>query len=127
MENPDVFRTDLKQVFNFIKRDTNKKELQEYLANHRAEYESLTSETFEVIEKLSNFDFSGFRKESVETGGNYSMCRAMEEMLEDAREEVRQEMCKAMEEILEYARTKDIKEILDLIEEKMKVFQTAKA
>ena len=117
MENPDVFRTDLKQVFNFIKRDTNKKELQEYLANHRAEYESLTSETFEVIEKLSNFDFSGFRKESVETGGNYSMCRAMEEMLEDAREEVRQEMCRAMEEMLEDAREEVRQEMCRAMEE----------
>lgn len=47
--------------------------------------QGLTSETFEVIEKLSNIDFSGFHKESTQTGGNYSMCRAMEEMLEDAK------------------------------------------
>ncbi|MBO5210190.1 MAG: Rpn family recombination-promoting nuclease/putative transposase [Lachnospiraceae bacterium] len=117
MENTDVFRTDLKQVFNFIKRDANKKELQEYLAEHRLEYESLTSETFDVIEKLSNFDFGGFRRESVETGGNYSMCRAMEEMLEDAREEGRQEMCKAMEEMLEDAREKVRQEMSKAMEE----------
>ncbi|MBQ6807146.1 MAG: Rpn family recombination-promoting nuclease/putative transposase [Lachnospiraceae bacterium] len=117
MENPNIFRTDLRQVFNFIKRDANKKELQEYMTQHRAEYEALTSETFEVIEKLSNIDFSGFHKESTQTGGNYSMCRAMEEMLEDAREEARQEMCRAMEEMLEDAREEVRQEMCRAMEE----------
>ena len=90
------------------------------MTHHRAEYEALTSETFEVIEKLSNIDFSGFHKESTQTGGNYSMCRAMEEMLEDAREEARQEMCRAMEEMLEDAQEEGRQEAHKNIEELMK-------
>ncbi len=119
MENPDVFQTDLKQVINFIKRDADKQELQSYLAEHRKEYETLTSETFDVLEQLSNFDFQGIKKEITEKGGNYNMCKAMEEMMADAREEGRQEMCKAMEEMIADAREEGRQEIYREMEEIM--------
>lgn len=87
MENMNIFRSDLKQVFNFIKRDSNKEELYKYLREHQEEYENLSEETFDIIGRLSNFDTNKLHKKSGKTEKSYNMCKALEDMMEEARQE----------------------------------------
>lgn len=96
MNNSDVFQSDLRQVFNFLKRDSDKDALMSYLAEHKQEYDGLSWETVDMIGQLGRFDLSRFRRQ--EGGGDQKMCKAIDDLVNDAIEEGRKRERAKMEE-----------------------------
>ena len=102
MNNPDVFQSDLRQVFNFLKRDSDKDALMAYLEEHKQEYDHLSWETVDMIGQLSKFDVSKFQRQDEEEGGKHKMCKAIDDLMNDAMEEGRKRERAKMEEEQKY-------------------------
>ena len=104
----DVFESDLKAVLKFLKHSNNKEELSK-LVTDNAEFENIERLTAQTISICSNVDFNI-------PGGEerINLCKAIEDMKEDARKEGRnEERKKALTETEE--RAKDmIRDHMDL-------------
>ena len=86
LENTEVFRTDLKQVFDFIKYSKDKQKLKE-LSQQDASYMQLDEEAYDVA-----VAFTGAEELlSVKKKEDSSMCQALKELLQDERAEGREE------------------------------------
>lgn len=86
IENTDVFRTDLKQVFEFIKYAKDKQKLKE-LRQKDASYLELDDDAYDVAVAFTGAEkLLGKRKEN----GNM-VCKALDELLQDERAEGREE------------------------------------
>lgn len=53
-ESYEMFQTELKQVFSFLKYALDKEKLKNFIAEHREEYHNVSIETCELIEALTN-------------------------------------------------------------------------
>lgn len=83
-EDTTVFRTDLKQVFDFIKYSTDKEKLKTLVAEDK-NFAHLEEDTYDVIEKYGKV--KGLSKENYRCeGGKIDMCRAMEDWAKEERE-----------------------------------------
>jgi len=86
LENTEVFRTDLKQVFDFIKYSKDKHKLKE-LSQQDAAYMQLDEAAYDVV-----VAFTGAEELlSVKKKEDSSMCQALKELLQDERAEGREE------------------------------------
>ena len=113
IDNTEKFRSDFKYVVDFIKNSKNKKKLEELVDDNSEYFSRVPHDTAMLIKYCVDVDVRVTKKEE-ET----NMCKAIEDMKEDAREEVRQqmqkeiervkrekeEMCKAIEDMKEDAR-----------------------
>lgn len=86
LENTHVFRTDLKQVFDFIRHADNKQKLHELLKNDKA-YQSMDEDAYDAAAAFANAGELIDRKKFHMEGGQINMCKALEEMLADERME----------------------------------------
>lgn len=122
----DVFETELKQVFSFLKCAQDKAQLKKLLAEHREEYYNVDKETGAFIAAITNSK-KLMEFERTETGG-IDMCKALddiwlegkEEGWEEGREEGKEEgeLSKLISLIMKkYHKGKSIETIADEVEE----------
>lgn len=106
-QNTDVFQTDLKQVFDWIRYSENRKKLQELVMNDPV-YRELDEDAYDVIAAYTDMAdiMDGNQKE--QKGDKINMCGAIREMIEEGREEGREQAVKALiETCIEFGRTKE--------------------
>lgn len=91
LEHTEVFRTDVKQVFDFIRLSGDKEALLE-LVEGDAHYRNMEEDAAEVITAYANAgelreQMERTRKERKEKGGKADMCKAIRDLMEDSRAE----------------------------------------
>ena len=92
IEDFDKFKTELKQIFEFIKYSNDKDHFKEMLS--KLKDMKLTNETVSTINLFTGSDIKLNEEEEVT-----DVCRAIEEIKKEAAEEAVAEMCIAIEEI----------------------------
>lgn len=98
LESGDVFRTDLREVFGFLKRQGNKADLMRYVEKNEA-FRHLQEDAFDVLSSYGGNVKLELNKEDYRTKGGMDMCTALRELEEDAREEGRAEGSYLMNEL----------------------------
>lgn len=88
--NPAVFKTDLKQVFNFVRNAEDKVKLKELVQSDPA-YLKMEEDAYETVAAFTGTEEFAVAKQQYMEGGKVNMCRAIKEMLEDSRMEGREE------------------------------------
>lgn len=86
LQNTEVFKTDLKQVFDFIRYSKDKKKLKELVENDDA-YQSLDEDAYDMVALYTNSRELMELKARSKEGDGVNMCQAIKEMLEDERAE----------------------------------------
>ena len=84
-QNTDVFRTDLKQIFDCIRYSEDKKKLYEVITSDPA-YRELDEDAYDVIAEYTDTEQLMEVKQCKEKG-KVDMCKAIEEMIQDGRME----------------------------------------
>ena len=90
LEDTSVFKTDVKQVFDFIRCSNDKKALKE-LVKTDDYYKNMEEDAFDVAVQYTNATELIEAKEYYEKDGEVDMCKALTELIEDGREEGREE------------------------------------
>ena len=90
-ENTEVFQTDVKHVFDFIRCSEDKKKLVELVEND-VYYTQMDEEAFDVVTKYANAKQLVKAKEYQVEGGKRNMCKAIKDLMDDSREEGREQM-----------------------------------
>lgn len=85
-EDTSVFKTDVKQVFEFIRCSEDKKKLAD-LVNHDAYFQSMDEAAFDVVSNYTRSKELVKVKEYERKDGKYNMCKAIQDMIEEGREE----------------------------------------
>lgn len=85
LKDTSVFKTDVKQVFDFIRCSKDKKKLKN-LINSDSNFQSMDHTAVQFMSHYANADqlLESISTDSNE-GGNVNMCQALKELLEDAR------------------------------------------
>jgi len=90
IQDTGVFRTDLKQVFDFIRYSKDKNKLRELIETDTA-YRKLDEDAYDMIALYTKSKELLEIKNKNTEGDEVNMCQAIKEMLEDEREEGRAE------------------------------------
>ena len=90
MENTDIFRTDLKQVFDFIRFSDDKNKLKELVENNPA-YEEMDEDAYDMAATYADAEELIEMRKYRGKGGKVNMCKGLQEWLEDERSEGRNE------------------------------------
>ncbi len=90
LEDTSVFKTDVKQVFDFIRCSQDKKALKE-LVERDDYYKNMEEDAFDVAVQYTNATELIEAKEYYEEGGSVNMCQALTELIADGRTEGRME------------------------------------
>lgn len=83
-EDTNVFRTDLKQIFDFIRYSKDRKRLQALVENDPA-YCELDEDAYDMMLAYTNDKELLARKETNRKDGKVNMCQAIREWIEDER------------------------------------------
>ncbi|MBO5278188.1 MAG: transposase [Lachnospiraceae bacterium] len=119
LQNTDVFKTDLKQVFDFIKYSEDKKKLKELIEAEPA-YQEMDEDAYDMAAAYANAEELIAVKKYHGKDGKVNMCKAIQEMLEDERQEGRQEGIQALiETCQELGMTKE--QTADKVSQKFKI------
>ncbi|MBQ9926392.1 MAG: hypothetical protein IJO65_00315 [Lachnospiraceae bacterium] len=86
LERTEVFRTDLKQIFDFIRYAKDKKRLRELVQSDPA-YQDMDEEAYDMVAAYTRAEELVSVKQNHESGGKVNMCLAIKEMLADERQE----------------------------------------
>lgn len=86
MLDSDVFVTDLREVFGFLKRRDDKESLRKYVEGNEA-FRHLKEDAYDVIATYSGNQKLALRKENYQEKGEIDMCKALQEMEDEARAE----------------------------------------
>lgn len=90
LDNLDLFKTDLKQIFAFLQVAKNKTELRK-LVNSDPEYQKMDEDAYDMIAACTHMDKMLEVKQYQGKEGKIYMCQAIKEMLEDERQIGREE------------------------------------
>ncbi|MCM1244063.1 MAG: hypothetical protein NC293_00280, partial [Roseburia sp.] len=90
MGTSDVFRTDLREVFGFLKCQDDKEALEQYVKENEA-FRHLPEDAYDVVAVYSGSQELEIHKEEYEMEEGFDMCLAIQEMIEDGRMEGRRE------------------------------------
>jgi len=104
-ENTDVFQSDLKQVFDFIRCSDDKKKLLDLVENDTY-YKEMDEDAFDVVTKYTNSKELVKAKEYTTNGGKNDMCKAIQDLMDDSME-------KGIEKGIEKALTSAIKKKME--------------
>ena len=88
-ENTDVFQTDLKQVFDFIRCSTDKEKMLDLVKNDPY-YQAMDEEAFDVVTQYTNSKELVQKKDYISEGGKNDVCKAIQDLMADSREEGRE-------------------------------------
>ena len=86
LEDTSVFQTDVRQVFDFIRCSEDKRKLAE-LVNNDSYFQNMDEDAFDVVSRYTNSRELIKIKEYKRKDGKYNMCKAIQDMIEDSREE----------------------------------------
>ncbi len=86
IQDTGVFRTDLKQVFDFIRYSKDKQKLRELVENDDT-YQCLDEDAYDMVALYTNSTELIERKNQNKEGDGVNMCQAIKEMLQDERAE----------------------------------------
>lgn len=86
LEHTEVFQTDVRQVFDFIRCSENKKMLRELVENDDY-YQHMEEDAFDVVVKYANASELTQARDYRGKDGKVDMCTAIKEMMEDSRRE----------------------------------------
>ena len=103
-------QTDLKLVFGFIKYAQDKERLRYFIKKNRVEFENLAEDAYDLISVMSNTQELKRRKKEDEGGLN--MCKAIDDMMTEAREEGRQEALTGLQGMMEDAREEERRNVI---------------
>ena len=82
-DNFDMFASELRQVFSFLKYSEDKEKLQKYIAENSADFYNISDESVELMAVLTNsekiLDVDRFRNEE----GGIDMCKALEDIRQE--------------------------------------------
>ena len=100
-DNFDMFQTELKQVFTFLKHSADKDALKELILDHPEEYHNISREACELIAVLTKSEelLKLELYENTETGG-INMCKALVDIREEGRMEGHAEGCEEKARII---------------------------
>lgn len=90
LEDTSVFRTDVKQVFDFIRCSNDENALKE-LVESDDYYKNMEEDAFDVAVQYTNATELIEAKEYYEKDGEVDMCKALTDLIESGRQEGRQE------------------------------------
>lgn len=77
-EKADLFRTDLREVFGFIKRSNDKSQIVSYLEERREQFEHLEEDAFDMITSMSGSnELRELKEQFREEGGTFNMCQGL--------------------------------------------------
>ena len=87
------FRTDLQVVFGFLQNAENKNHLRTYVNEHHQEFENLSQEAYDMISVMSGTSQLRTLKAKYQntSGGGISVCKAIDDMIEDGKKEGKRE------------------------------------
>ena len=110
------FQTDLKYVFGFLQKEQDKYALKMYLQENEEEFTRLSEEAYDMISIFSHSKELVNSKKTIETEGGMNVCKAIQDMIADGREEGikegRSDMLKLAKQIFQlYRQEKDLKQI----------------
>lgn len=107
LQNTDIFQTDLKQVFDFIRFSEDKQKLRKLVENDAA-YQNMDEDAYDVAVAFSHAKELLEVKKNYEKDGEVNMCKAIKEMMADERQEGRKEGIKVLiETCQEFGRTRE--------------------
>lgn len=86
LKHTEVFRTDVRQVFDFIRCSEDKKQLQE-LVEREVYYQHMEEDAFDVVAMYTNSVELIQAKDYKGKDGTVNMCTAIRELMEDSRKE----------------------------------------
>ena len=98
-ENTDVFKTDLKQVFDFIRCAEDKQKLLE-LVESDAYYKEMDADAFNVVTKYTNSKELVAEKDYTLKGGKKNVCKAIRDLMDDSRMEALIESARNLLDVL---------------------------
>lgn len=90
LQNTDVFRTDLRQVFDFIRFSEDREKLQALVEQDSA-YQEMDEDAYDVAVAFAKAEELTGVKKFQEKEGKVNMCRALKEWAQDEREVGRQQ------------------------------------
>lgn len=86
LEHTEVFKTDIRQVFDFIRCAEDKRRLKELVESDEY-YQSMEEDAFDVATMYANATELVHAKDYRRKDGKIDMCTAIREMMEDSRQE----------------------------------------
>ena len=90
-EHSEVFMTDIKYVFGFLKRDKDKEELFAYVEENEGVFSRLKESTYNLLSVMSRCRRLKQVKKKVKKEGAYDMCEAIEGIYQDGKREGKRE------------------------------------
>ena len=90
LENTDVFKTDLKQIFDFIRFSTDRDKLLALTQSDPA-YQEMDEAAYDMVSEYVNEEGLIEMKKHQGKGGKVNMCKALEDMRTESREEGKKE------------------------------------
>lgn len=90
LETSDMFVTDLREVFGFLKRQNNHEALKKYVLENEG-FRHLKEDAYDVVAAYSNNRELEIKKKEYQTKGGFDMCLAMQKWAEEERTEGRSE------------------------------------
>ena len=90
LQDTSVFKTDVKQVFDFIRFSDDKKKLAELLEEDEA-YRYIDEDAYDMVVAYTGEEKMFKWKEKHKKGGKVNMCKGLREWIEDERAEGREE------------------------------------
>ena len=105
LQDTSVFQTDLKMVFDCIRFSEDKERLYRTIQENEG-YNQLDEDAYDVIARYTRI--FGDKKIDVLEGGKVNMCKAMQELREDWKEEGRAEGRKVMINLDSTFKSRDI-------------------
>lgn len=122
----EMFQTDLRQVFTFLKHAKNKRKLRQVIEENRQDWYNIDRETYELIAELTNSHklLKYLESKDEREQGGIDMCNALEEIYNDGIEQGRDEgkmISLIIQTMKKQAKGKTVEEAADALEEDMKV------
>ena len=90
LRDTSVFKTDVKEVFDFIQCTEDKEALMR-LINNNENYQNMSLDAFEIIKEYSNVKGLAQIDKYKTSTGRINMCKAIEDLMDDSRGEGRRE------------------------------------
>lgn len=99
LQNTDMFQTDVKQVFDFIRFSKDKRKLKE-LMEHDPAYAFLEEDAYDMVAGYAGEEEMFKIKDRHKKGGKVDMCQGLREWIEDERNEGKAEERERMNQLI---------------------------
>lgn len=107
LKDTGIFKTDVKQVFDFIRFSKDKKKLKELVIRDEA-YKFLAEEAYDMVLAYAGEEEMFRIKEKHKKGGKINMCQGLREWMEDERAEGEERFASLTENLIKVGRMDDL-------------------